>query len=111
MRWGWTEAVSAGVPDWRPSGELAGWVDGDDLYLDPDEALKLARQFAEAAGQPLTVSKTKLHDSLNDRHVLASVETDRNGRVRKTTRHDLGGQKGRRVLHLTVTKFDADDGQ
>ena len=111
VRWGWTEVVSAGVPDWRPGGELVGWVDADDLYLDPDEALKLARQFAEVAGQPLTISKTKLHDSLNDKHVLASVETDRNGRVRKTTRHDLGGQKGRRVLHLTVTRFDADDGQ
>lgn len=109
VRWGWTEVVSAGIPDWRPGGELVGWVDGDNLYLDPDEALKLARQFADVAGQPLTVSKTKLHDSLYNKHVLASVETGPNGRIRKTTRHDLGGKKGQRVLHLTVTKFDSDD--
>jgi hypothetical protein len=111
VRWGWTEVMSAGVPNWRSEGELVGWVDGDDLFLDPDEALKLAREFADAAGQPLTTSKTKLHDSLSEKGVLASVETDRNGRVRKTTRHDVGGLKGKRVLHLTVTKFDADDGQ
>jgi hypothetical protein len=111
VRWGWTQVFAGGEPNWRPDGELVGWVEGDDLFLDPDEALKLARQFADAAGQALTTSKTKLHDSLHQKGVLASVETDGGGRIRKTTRHDLGGQKGRRVLHLTVTRFEMDDGQ
>lgn len=48
--WGWREVViGAGDnerQEWRPQGERVGWIDGDDLYLQPDAAFAVAQRLS-----------------------------------------------------------------
>ena len=103
VRWGWTEGMTAGQPLWMPRGDLIGWTDGTDLYLESSIAFRLAREHAEAEGQPLTVSKRALHEHLHERRLLAS----RPGKGHLTARHRLGGAQ-QTVVHLTVRTFDGE---
>jgi len=103
IRWGWVQGMAAGEPLWRPQGDLIGWIEGDDLYLESSIAYKLARQYAEAEGQPLTISKRMLHESLSERKMLASAGTD--GHI--TARRRCGGAQ-QTVVHLTLRTFDGD---
>jgi hypothetical protein len=101
-RWGWAEDVTGDLPVHRERGELLGWTDGTDVYLQPDAAFKAARQFAEGSGGHLGMGKRVLHKSLHERELLASVS----GPGHFTVQRDLAGQRGRRVLHLTVRTFE-----
>jgi hypothetical protein len=101
VRWGWAKGTSAGEPLWRSQGECVGWVDGTDLYLESSTAYKLARQHAEAEGQPLTITKRMMHEHLNQRKLLATTA----GKGHLTARHRLGGAQ-QTVVHLTVGAFD-----
>ena len=103
VRWGWAQGISAGGPLWLPQGELVGWVDGDDLYLESSVAYKLARQHSDAEGQPLTISKRMLHEQLKERKKLASA----GAKGHHTARHRLGGAQ-QTVVHLTVRTFDGE---
>jgi hypothetical protein len=103
IRWGWTEGMTAGQPLWMPRGDLIGWTDGTDLYLESSIAFRLAREHAEAEGQPLTVSKRALHEYLHERRLLASNP----GKGHLTARHRLGGAQ-QTVVHLTVRTFDGE---
>jgi hypothetical protein len=103
VRWGWAEGMSAGEPLWRPQGDLIGWTDGTDLYLESSIAYKLARQHAEAEGQPLTTSKRMVHEHLSQRNLLASTA----GKGHLTARRRLGGTQ-QTVVHLTINKFDSE---
>jgi hypothetical protein len=103
VRWGWKEGMAAGEPLWLPQGDLIGWTDGADLYLESTIAFKLARQHAEAEGQPLSISKRGLHEHLNERKLLA----DSSGPGHLTSRHRLGGAQ-QTVVHLTVCTFDGE---
>lgn len=104
VRWGWTEAQSAGVPTWRPQGDLIGWVDRDDLYLNADVAYKIARQHAEAENQPLTITKRMLHEQLRNKKLLASTGSE--GHI--TTRVRVAGGQQPSCIHLTLRTFDGE---
>jgi hypothetical protein len=104
VRWGWTEGMAGAEPLWRAQGELVGWVDGDDLYLESSIAYKFARQHAEAEGQPLTISKRMLHEQLRERKLLAGS----GAKGHHTARHRLGGAQ-QTVVHLTVRTFDGEE--
>ncbi|MBL8190283.1 MAG: hypothetical protein JNK38_19865, partial [Acidobacteria bacterium] len=88
---------------WRngePQGECIGWVDGKDLYLQPDTAHRLAQQIA-AGGEGLTVSSQTLWKRLNEAGLLASTDTARNtNKVRRTI---IG--KSTPVIHLRAEFF------
>jgi hypothetical protein len=101
-RWGWAEDIAGDLPLYRERGELLGWTDGTDVYLQPDAAFRAARQFADGAGAHLGMGKRVLHKSLYERDLLASIS----GPGHFTVQRDLAGQKGRRVLHLTVRTFE-----
>jgi hypothetical protein len=101
-RWGWAEDITGDLPRYRGLGELLGWTDGDNVYLQPDTAFRLARQFAEGTGVNLGLAKRVLHKNLHERELLASVS----GPGHYTVQRDLAGQRGRRVLHLTVRTFE-----
>jgi hypothetical protein len=103
VRWGWAEGTTAAEPLWRPLGELVGWTDGTDVYLESSTAYKLARLHAEAEGQPLAVSKRMVHEQLRERRLLAS--TGAKGHV--TSRHRLSGTQ-QTVVHLTISAFDGE---
>ena len=86
----------------QPGAELLGWVDGSDVYLQPDSAFKAARQHAEAAGQPLNLSTRMLHKHLHERNLLAG-----NDPRHYTVRRRLDGTQ-QTVLWLTVNNFESD---
>jgi hypothetical protein len=103
QRWGWRWRVHGEDGSFDAQGELIGWVeDGTDVYLHPDAAYKAAREFAERSGPPLGVSKNTLHDDLAERGLLATTD----GPGHHTIRRDLGGQRSRRVLHLSAHTFE-----
>jgi hypothetical protein len=62
--------------DWRPQGIRVGWIDGEDLYLQPDVAYRAAQEMA-AHGQHLTVTPGVLRRRMHERGVLASVDDSR----------------------------------
>ena len=97
--WGWRYVEGNGPidPYWRDQGKRIGWVDGENVYLDPDAAYATAQGLASEQGESLTVSLRTLYKRLRDRELLASWESKRN---RTTVRRSLEGSRERDVLHL-----------
>lgn len=94
------EAQAYGWRDGEPQGERIGWLDGDDLYLQPDAAYSLAQRMA-SGGEGLTISSQTLWKRLNEAGMLASTDTARNtNKVRRTI---VG--KSTPVIHLRAEIF------
>ena len=55
--WGWREKTATANPneqiDWQPLGDRIGWVDDEDLLLDPDAAYRAAQQMTAGDGVPV----------------------------------------------------------
>src|SRR5262249_13189845 len=66
--------------EWQPQGSCVGWVDGDDLYLDPAAAYAAAQRLGGAGGGGLTVQPRTLHKRLRQGGYLLSVD-DVRGRL------------------------------
>ena len=99
--WGWRQ-VMIGMPlsqrhEWRPQGERAGWIDGDDLYLEPDVAFAIAQRLARDAEEPLVISPSTLKRRLLERGLLKSADR---ARMVYTVRRTLNRVR-REVLHLS----------
>lgn len=92
--WGWRKDPYA---DLRPPGSRIGWIDDDDLYLQPEAAYEVAKAMS-TDGDGLLVSLRTLHRRLKERGFLASVDEQR-GRV--LVRRVLDGVR-REVLHLSA---------
>jgi hypothetical protein len=96
--WGW-RAVTIGVgenerTEWRPQGRRVGWVDGEDLYLEPNAAYRAAQAIGRDTSDPLCILSRTLHKRLKERGLLRSVETP-HLMVRKVLE-----SRRQRVLHL-----------
>ncbi|MEE8114925.1 MAG: bifunctional DNA primase/polymerase [Nitrososphaerales archaeon] len=88
--WGWREGY-----DYPTSqGSRIGWVDGDDLYLEPTAAYAAAQTMARASGGSLATSDATLRKRLKERNLLRSTKENR-----LTVRKMLGGVR-HNVLHL-----------
>jgi hypothetical protein len=95
---GWRRRDQGGGPstDWEPQGRCIGWVEGGDVYLNPEAAFAEVQRMAGDQGDPITVFPATLTKRLNERGLLARVDgTRKKLQVRKT----LGGSR-RSVLHL-----------
>lgn len=108
-QWGWL-AIEPANPDdprmsWRPQGQRLGWIDGDDVYLQPDAAYTAARQYADASGTPLSKTKTVLHKALRERGLLKGSVKDR-----LTVQRNVGGERNKHVLNLAADTFGTKDG-
>jgi hypothetical protein len=101
--WGWraTDVVTRDGLDtrWDPLGRCIGWLDGDDVYLEPDASYAAAQEMAHNQGESLPVSQQTLRKRLDEKGLLASKETDK-----LTQRRVLAGRQ-RRVLHLRVASL------
>ena len=104
--WGWrgkeyTHRGEGGVPEteisWMALGRRIGWLDGTDLYLEPEAAYAEAQEMARHQGDSLAVQLRTLWRRMRDRNLLATWDTVRQ---RNTIRRTLGGKKDRDVLHL-----------
>lgn len=94
------DAQAYGWRDGEAQGDRIGWLDGDDLYLQPDAAYSLARRMA-TDGEGLSVSSQTLWKRLNEAGLLASTDTARNtNKVRRT----IAG-KSNPVIHLRAEFF------
>jgi hypothetical protein len=96
--WGWQERQFGGGENARyelaPRGDLLGWIDGDDLYLEPETAFAAVQKLAKDQGGsfPFTVKTT--WKRLAEKGLLASTDAGQNT-IRKRI-----GKVQRRVIHL-----------
>ena len=91
--WGWRMDTGSSL---RRCGECIGWLDGLDLYLDPDASFAVAQGVARDIGDPINVSPRTLHKRLRDRGLLASTE---NKRGTMTVRKMIAGRR-QTLLHF-----------
>jgi hypothetical protein len=100
---GWREAiVGAGEnerAEWRAQGNRVGWVDADDVFLNPDAAFKAAQLMGKELGDAFTITPQTLRKRLHERGLLATTDVKRET---FNTRKMLEGQR-RVVLHLKIT--------
>ena len=98
--WGWrlieVDTGNHQRREWRPQGRLLGWVDGSDVFLDPEEAFTAAQRLADEQGERLPLSQRQLYRRLKEQRLLASWEEEKT-----TTRRTLQGRE-RSVLHLPI---------
>jgi hypothetical protein len=100
--WGWKRRAAGSMSEGLdPSGDCVGWVDGDEVYLDPTAAHRAAQLIGQSSGDPLSVGERTLARRLSEGGWLASTEL---GRRRNTVRRDLSGRQ-RAVLHIRAASF------
>jgi hypothetical protein len=106
-RWGWRrEEAGTGeyaTARWKPQGKRVGWLDGDNLYLEPNAAHAEAQQLAAAQGASLPVTPQTLRKRLKDEGLLASTD---DMRQKLTVRRTLERQR-REVLHVRAAALSA----
>jgi len=97
--WGWRkhESTSSTYPSyvWRAQGDCIGWIDQEDVYLEPQSAY----QCVQRHGEPLDITATQLYKRLHERKLLLTIDQARETlMIRKT----LQGKR-RPVLHIAST--------
>jgi hypothetical protein len=79
--WGWRSAT-VGTGDhereeWRCQGKRVGWLEDEDLYLEPDASYAAAQEQGRDSGDALTVTGQTLRKRLHQRKLLASTDDAR----------------------------------
>ena len=76
---------------WKGLGRRIGWIDGEDLYLEPEASYAAAQEVARELGDGLAVSSQTLRRRLKERGLLVSCERDKT-----TNRRTLEEPRARR---------------
>ena len=63
--------------NWKSQGDCVGWVDGEDIYLEPATAYRAIQMMARDMNEPFATSPQVLKKRLDEKRLLASVETKR----------------------------------
>lgn len=100
--WGWR---LDGFHAWTAQGRLVGWLEGDNLYLDPDASFAEAQRLANEQGQGMPLTAQTLRKRLYERGLL--VTTEMAGRRELTVRRVLQ-EKRRTVLHLRADALEGE---
>lgn len=95
---GWAREDGGVLADWRPKGDLVGWIEDGDLYLEPTAAVHAAQRMAGDTDR-LAIGVTTLGKRLAARGCLRAVDS---GRDRIRTRHSIGGSV-RSVWHTSAS--------
>ncbi|MEI6914775.1 MAG: DUF3854 domain-containing protein [Armatimonadota bacterium] len=97
QRWGWRRRESINSPDsWQPMGDRVGWIDGDNLFLDPSVSYRIVQRMARDMGETFPIASRTLRKRLFQQGLLLSVESCRGSYV---VRRTLGGAR-RNVIHV-----------
>jgi len=104
-RWGWRTVQSGTSYDTRPQGNLIGWTDGTDLYVDGKAAYRVAQNML-GSSDALGVPEPTLRKRMNEIGLLQSRDE---ARETLTIRRTLQGAN-RNVLHLRADAIDAPEG-
>jgi hypothetical protein len=96
--WGWRREDSNEGPYWKPQGKCIGWVDGEDLYLDPENSFAEAQGLAGAQGESIPVGSKTLSKRLEENGKLKTTERNRG----KLTVRRMLEHKRIEVWHLSA---------
>ena len=104
-RWGW-QLVIVGTgnqerEDWQPRGERIGWLDADDLFLDPESSFAAVQKLARDQGTSVPIKQRTLWKRLAEQGHLVSRDQ---GRGTNTVRRTIGGRR-LEVIHLKASTF------
>jgi hypothetical protein len=80
---GWDHRGSGSHTHLLANGPTIGWIEGDDLYLEPETAMACAKRLAREQGNELPFSNGRIQKGLQEAGLLKSTEPGRNT-VRKT---------------------------
>lgn len=98
--WGWRlerrDSGDKSYESWHDQGRRIGWVDGDDLFLEPEVAFAEAQRLAADQGETLPVAQRTLQKRLREKGLLKTTEA---ARRTNTVRRSLEGVR-REVLHF-----------
>jgi hypothetical protein len=97
-QWGWR---SDELMAWHALGPRVGWIDGEELYIEPNAAYAAAQAMGEATGDRLELPPVTLHKRLHERGGLLTVE-QRGGKTYHKIRKTLDGAQ-KLVLHLPAS--------
>jgi len=100
---GWRIGASASTP----LGDCIGWVDGEDVYIEPAAAFRQVQLAGRDTGECLPISEQTLRRRLNEKGLLASVD---GGRQTVTVRRSIAGAS-KDVLHFRRTTIFPDDSE
>ena len=81
---------------WGPLGACIGWIDDDNVYLEPAAAFRVVQMAGRDVGDVLAVSEQTLKKRLHEKGHLASIDGTRET---LTVRRSIAGST-RSVLHL-----------
>jgi hypothetical protein len=93
---GWDHRGSGQHTYLYANGRTIGWIEADDLYLEPEEAMACAKHLAREQGTELSLTDRRIQKALQEAGLLKSSEPERN-----TIRKTLHGRR-RNVLHLSA---------
>jgi hypothetical protein len=94
--------------NWKSQGDCIGWVDGEDIYLEPTAAYRVIQMMARDMNEPFETSEQTLKKRLFEKRLLASVEAKHET---LTVRRTIAGSK-MPVLHFlrsTLLQEASDD--
>lgn len=95
--------------NWIAQGACVGWLDGDDLFLEPTSAYRAVQQASRDLGDALAVTPQTLNKRLKEKGLLMSIDGNRET---LTVRRTIAGTS-KPVLHLrrgTLLPEDAGQG-
>jgi hypothetical protein len=102
--WGWREAGRSGAypqQAWEPQGERIGWLESEDLYLNPDAAYHIVKKLGDVGTDGIAIGSKTLNKRLHEHGLLKS--TDKNHgtlTIQKTVNGKGSDAKRQAVLHL-----------
>lgn len=100
---GWR--LTKGGDNWEPQGPRIGWVDGDDVFLEPRTTFTAVQQMLRESGDYLSLSLATLKRRLKQARLLASTDEPRESiTVRRTTE---GHQ--RELLHFFYSSLSLEE--
>jgi len=83
--------ATTGMPEVGVKGRCIGWLSGENVLLDPDNAYAVANELAKAQGEALSVDKRTLWKRLRQRGFLSRSDKDGHNTVVRT----IGGRRQR----------------
>ena len=81
--------------EWEPRGERIGWIDGDDVLLEPDAAFAVIQRLGREQGNGLAITQHTLWKRMAEKGLLASREKGRNHQ-----RREIMGRRTR-IIHIS----------
>ena len=102
-QWGWREKTFGtgdfAQKEWQPLGDRVGWLDGENLLLEPDAAFAMVQRMGRDQGTSIPITQRTLWKRMGEQGLLASKEPSQN---RNTVRWPIGDDR-KRVVHIKTS--------